>query len=447
MRRGDIEERLDAHFYNPKFQLMKRQLEKSPYKIVNSKEVVTSFTNGDHGGVSYTTSGVRYLRGQSVLEDGLSLEDEIFISEADHQKMIRAEVVEGDVLFTIAGSIGNACVVKGIDKANINQAIVKLSPKPAIDSDYLAAFLNSNYGKFQSERTANGGVQLNINFSEVRNLLIPLPPLETQRELVSQLNAARQVRQNLLNDADSLLASLDGFLLEELDLEAPENKRTLTFAVKMSQLQLEGAVNPERYAGLFLEKAIQGTSVERVAAIVESKVSPSREAPNELWDWIRIDDLPNKPLRVSEVRTLAGAEIDGSFFEVRENDILVARLGPTIQNAKFVLCPPLKRQTVASSEFLVLRCKGGWNPTVVLWMLRTSFFRRLIYSKGRGGTPSRYRVNKEDFAKLPFPNQPANQKEIADEIERRLIRVQELRSEAEATWDEAKARFEAALLG
>src|SRR5260370_13876736 len=89
----------------------------------------------------------------------------------------------------------------------------------------------------------------------------------------------------------------------------------------------------------------------KVGNLLEARCSPEKEAPLEQWDWIRIDDLPNRPWQVENVRTQLGKEINGTFFEVQENDILLARLGPAIQNAKFVICPKLTRRTVASSEF------------------------------------------------------------------------------------------------
>lgn len=92
--------------------------------------------------MKYVEHGIRYLRGQSVTEEGLDLKDELYISTEDHGRMIRAEVIPRDVLLTIAGSIGNCCVVRGIERANINQAIVKIRPSVHVDSDYLSIFLN-----------------------------------------------------------------------------------------------------------------------------------------------------------------------------------------------------------------------------------------------------------------------------------------------------------------
>jgi type I restriction enzyme M protein len=182
--------------------------------------------------------------------------------------------------------------------------------------------------------------------------------------------------------------------------------------------------------------------------LVEVRIVPSRAGAEEEWDWIRIDDLPNRPWQVESLRTVQGLEIEGALYPVAENDILLARLGPAILNAKFVLAPKPARQTLASPEFLVLRCKQGWQPEVVLWILRMKLFRDIMYLRSRGGTPSRYRLDGEDLLSIPFPPRLAlSQNDIVIEVRRRRDLARTLRAEAETGWAEAKRWFEEQLLG
>lgn len=311
---------------------------------------------------------------------------------------------------------------------------------------FIAQFLNTKAGRALILRSSRQILMSNINAQEIRALDIPLPELKVQEKLETELADAKAEWERKLTEAEKLLTSLDEWLLKLLGIiQPPTNSRT-AFAVRLSQV--DGPLNPERYLTLGLELALKGLRVSDVADIVETKISPSLVAPESHWDWIRIDDLPNRPIEVGQVRTEIGSNIEGSLFEVRENDILLARLGPTILNSKFVLCPKTKRQTVASGEFLVLRCRPGWNPLALLAVFRTSLMRKLMYSKGRGGTPSRYRVNADDFAKLPFPKiGPGVQNRIAAEVIRRRDAALRLRAEAAENWAAAKASFEEQLLG
>jgi len=318
--------------------------------------------------------------------------------------------------------------------------------REAARPQFIAQFLNTKAGRAQILRSSRQILMSNINSEEIRALEIPLPPLRVQEQLEAQLAEAKAQRERKLAEADALLTSLDGWLLEQLGIPHAPAKSSRAFAVGLSQI--DGPLNPERYLTLALQRAVKGVPVLNVAEILNSKISPAQVAPESEWDWIRIDDLSNQPIEVETVRTEVGSNIEGSLFEVRENDVLLARLGPTILNAKFVLCPKTRRQTVASGEFLVLRCKPGWNPLVVLSVFRTSLFRQLMYSKARGGTPSRYRLNAEDLANLPFPQiRPELQQAIATEVVRRRETARRLRSEAASEWAAAKTWFESELLG
>ena len=84
---------------------------------------------------------------------------------------------------------------------------------------------------------------------------------------------------------------------------------------------------------------------------------------------------------------------------------------------------------------------------LVLWILKTSFYRNLIYSKCRGGTPSRYRIIGADLWALPFPSiAEKKQDELLNVIKGKLKAIRDLREEVERDWRTAKADFEAKIL-
>ncbi len=289
--------------------------------------------------------------------------------------------------------------------------------------------------------------QPNINKEEFASLEVPLPrDTKAQEILVAAMDAARAVRRAKIAEADTILADLDASVLISIGLTSPPQPKKI-FAVRNRQITTW--LNAERYCGMQVETHLpfEG-AVKDVGNILEARCSPEKEDAEVEWDWIRIDDLSNQPWQVDMLRTEPGANIKGTFFEVQENDILVARLGPTILNAKFVLCPPVKRRTVASSEFLVIRCHEGWNPTAVLWVLRTALYRDIMYKRSRGATPSRFRLDRRDLATIPFPKMSgAVQERIATEVRHCRETARRLRAEAEAGWQQAKRWFEEQLLG
>lgn len=225
---------------------------------------------------------------------------------------------------------------------------------------------------------------------------------------------------------------IDRFVLEKLGHKSITKIVSTESVITVSKLQ--DAINPERYKNLPLEDVFQGQKISDLGEVLEDKIVPSKADPNSQFGLIRIDDLPANPMEIEIIRDCLGKEVEGSYFEVREGDILFARLGPTIQNRKIVSVPSSNKRLIASPEFLVLRLKDGIDADAVFAILRTNLYKDLVYSKARGSTPSRYRVSRSDFLKLPFPKIDKISKHLASEMKNRRERVIALIKEAKDLW-------------
>ncbi|MCM1543227.1 MAG: hypothetical protein NC121_18495 [Blautia sp.] len=204
--------------------------------------------------------------------------------------------------------------------------------------------------------------------------------------------------QDMLKRADEMIESFENDIAVHYDIEQSPNAK-LCYAIRLGDL--DGVIDAKRYMNFRGRNT--GIQICDICDAVSEKINAAHYG-SEIIDWIRIDDLPNQPLDIERMRTQSADEVEGSFFVVQENDILVARLGPTILNQKIVMVRKIRRVTIASSEFIVLRCKNGYRPEAVMAILKTLYYRDLMYSHARGSTPSRYRLNRDDLLKLPFPD-------------------------------------------
>ena len=317
----------------------------------------------------------------------------------------RQVVRTGDILVSMTrphrGAVARVLPEDDGAIASTGFAIVRDVDSEQIDREYLRICLSVSFGCDQMLMRSSGGSYPAIIKDELSQVLIPHVSLKRQRQLVAAMEVAQYKRKAKLAEAEALTIELDSIVLDTLRISIPPQPRG-TFAIR--NRDLSGAMNAARYQGLQIERHIpfHGT-VGNVASLVESKVSPSKDAPEQSFDWIRIDDLPNLPWEVATIRTEVGKNIPGSFFEVEENDILIARLGPTILNAKFVICPKLARRTVASTEFLVLRCNNEHKAEAIISVMRSTLYRNIMYLRTRGATPSRFRLSGDDLMSIPFP--------------------------------------------
>lgn len=178
------------------------------------------------------------------------------------------------------------------------------------------------------------------------------------------------------------------------------------YTLKLSEINKEGPLNATRYIWKPTFKNKTG-KITDIADIISDKVTPSSE-DNEFSNFalIRMDELQNNPVRIENIIYCLGSEIEGSLKIVQAGDILLARLGPSMLNRKIVVVPQITQTVdfiVASPEFIVIRPKDLKDSFYITGVLRTDLMLRYMYSKTRGGTPSRYRLNEDDFKELNFP--------------------------------------------
>lgn len=370
--------------------------------------------------------------------------------ELGESELDRYRLLKGDLLFNRTNSKELVGKCEAFEEDG-DWVFASYLIRVRVDTDrvlpqFVSAFLNCPAGRIQIDQVSRQIAGMtNVNAEELRLMEVPLPPIGVQHRLVAELDAASAERDRALAEAERLLESIDELVLSETGIPTDLAMRKV-FSVKRNQLR--GPLTPEPHAVIPLEKSVaSGCHVADAGQLIRERVTPSKEAPEDLFAWIRIDDLENRPLAVTHIRTEQGKDIGGSLIPVNENDVLVARLGPTLLNAKIVLCPPSQRRMVASPEFLILRANDNWNPTFLRWLLRTSYYRTIMYARSRGGTPSRYRLDALDFLTIPLPRISSfKQIEIAEHCDERVQNAQALRTHAEAIWRKARERFEQQLL-
>jgi type I restriction enzyme S subunit len=133
----------------------------------------------------YRESGVPMLRSANVREGGVVIADLKFMSETDHARMGKSAVAPGDVVSVRTGYPGTTAVIpEDLARANCIDIIIS-RPGPRLLPGYLATWVNSELGKGQVLRGQGGLAQQHFNVGEMKQLLIALPSLVEQQQIVS----------------------------------------------------------------------------------------------------------------------------------------------------------------------------------------------------------------------------------------------------------------------
>jgi type I restriction enzyme S subunit len=134
-------------------------------------------------------------------------------------KYDRASLAEGDLVYSIVGTIGKWFIVPNeLEGANITQSSVRLRPMPPLTAGYLLRALQSPVVFAQVRRLAFGNAVQRLNVSHVRELAIPLAPEREQSWIVDAVSAAdRRARRVQASAADMTLrlGALDRSILAQ----------------------------------------------------------------------------------------------------------------------------------------------------------------------------------------------------------------------------------------
>jgi len=114
----------------------------------------------------------------------------------------------GDILFARTGSVGKAFLVSSVPEPSIfaSYLIRVRVDRAKLDPQFAFLFMQSSAYWSQITSQTHGAVQPNVNATQLRSLLLPLPPLDEQREIARMLQAvdakiaAEQARRAALEE-------------------------------------------------------------------------------------------------------------------------------------------------------------------------------------------------------------------------------------------------------
>lgn len=202
--------RIDAEYFQAKYKKLVEKMKKHNCK--RFEELIKSYSTGyPFQSSNYLENGIPLIRINNIKKSGIDLSDTAYLSENDHKLSKKDIATAGDIVLSMSGSIGlTAKIPVGIPKCSINQRILKFTPKN-IETDFLVLVLNSIVGKLQLDRIGTGGLQTNISYKDIKNILIPILPDHTQQkiaELVQKSHSARQKSKELLDEAKNKVEKL-----------------------------------------------------------------------------------------------------------------------------------------------------------------------------------------------------------------------------------------------
>jgi restriction endonuclease S subunit len=188
--------RLDANYWGTEHITLVDYLKSRSH---SSLADLADFANGaTPRGADYLEKGIPFLRIQNIGKNQLKLDDVVYIDEETHSELLRrSQLQPGDVLITITGRIGTSAVVpRDMPIGNINQHIVRMRLcDKQTNPYYLAAFLNSQAGRLQTEREAYGTTREALPYYCLERIIVPEAPTDLQKRVEAKIQEAEESLQ------------------------------------------------------------------------------------------------------------------------------------------------------------------------------------------------------------------------------------------------------------
>ena len=457
VRRGKIRERADVNYWRSSNGY--EELYSQPkFPLVALRELVTLVQYGTSERAEVEPIGTPILRMNNLQASGWDLSDLKYVRlepEVKDQLLLK----QGDLLFNRTNSkelVGKCDVFREEGEWVFASYLirVRLDENKALPF-FISEFLNTRAGRIQIDRVSRQIIGMsNVNAEELRDLLIPLPPLAIQRTLVDEMEAARESRQRRLAQADELLQSLDSWLLIQLGLEPPPVDNRKVFAVRLGNIK--GRVDPYFYQPKF-EKVIRELAscrfpLQTIGTICEPPVggaTPTR-GDAELYaedgiKFLRILNVKPNEIDLTDVKYIRDAVHDGELgrSQLAASDVLMTitgRVGTAAVVPQDIL-PANINQHIVRLRVISNDCL----PDYLAAYLNTSVGLAISNRSVTGGT--RIALDYQAIRSLPIPVPPIRIQELViEELDNRRASARRLRTEAEAEWQAAKVHFEEQLL-
>ncbi len=142
----------------------------------------------------YVDTGVPVIRGVNLPDDERFSEDEfVFVSEAKADELRQNCARRGDVVFTQRGTLGQVGLIpesSAFDRYVISQSQMKLTVNKAkVDAEFVYYFFRHPHTvQLIKNRAISSGVP-HINLGILKEIEMPLPRLDVQREIVQILRS------------------------------------------------------------------------------------------------------------------------------------------------------------------------------------------------------------------------------------------------------------------
>jgi hypothetical protein len=387
--------------------------------------------------IEFLEEGVPYINVGDIKENNILVENAKRIDEKLSATVLKKSLaLEGQVLLTIAGTIGNASVAYGLpENTNSNQAIANITLNDDVSPFYVSTYLNCRYGKSQTGRLTISSVQPNLLLTQVKLIKVALPSKSFQ----DAIEKAYKDYQYLVIKSAQIYKEAEQMLLKEINLEGYKGTNEAISVRNFSEALADNRFDAEYWQPKYDEitKRVSKVSQEKLGDIVSAKkgVEVGSEAyADEGRDFIRVSDFTI--YGIEDVEKKISEELYEGLkenYKPKKGEVLFTKDG-TI-GISFALNEDV--DAIVSGAFLRLKPKVKINNNYLALVLNSFYCKAQIERMSGGAIIAHLKPESAMQVKIPMLSEK-KQEELADKV----LEALKLRKEAKVLLEKAKRAVE-----
>ncbi len=365
-----------------------------------------------------------------IVKGGTILPATEYIAEEDYDSwMVRGLPKAGDVVVTTEAPLGEVAQLANENVALAQRIVTLRGAEGLLQNDYLRYVMQGAYIQGQLESRATGSTVKGIKQSELRKIILPIPPEHEQIKIAGHLRALddkiqlnHQINQTLEQMAQAIFKSwfvdFDPVKAKIAALEAGGSEEDALLAAmqaisgkseaELTRLQAE---RPEQYAELrataeLFPSAMQDSELGEIpegwtiapflsiARLDTTSVKPAQD-PEKAWEHYSIPAFDEGATPAFET----GADIKSNKYKVYPTAVLSSKLNPhfprtwipDVQNPDAAIC---------STEFMQFVPLEPQHRAFIAGMITSEPFQSGIMIRVTGSTGSRQRAQPKQVAAM-----------------------------------------------
>lgn len=449
VKRSEIEGRLD-----PKMALYNQESHSTQYHKIQLKKLLLKapqYGAGESGVTRKSYQEPRYIRITDIDSNGIVNSKELGATANNiEDKYI---LNDGDILFARSGAtVGKTYLHKTkpymcFYAGYLIRFVVNTS---LILPEYLFAYTQLPIYKKWIAAIQRLSAQPNINAEEYQSLEIPLPNLDIQHYICNIIKNGYLTKQKKEAEAQKLLDSIDGYILNELGITMPKSDLNLKERIFFCNFKQAtgGRLDPKFNNQWQKLKSLQCNypKVTLADVVFNSGQYGANETAIDYKEgdtrYIRITDIDDLGC-LKENNKVTCKNIEQNYM-LHKNDLLFARSGSV---GKCYIHKRISEPAIFAGYLIRFIINAAIiNPNYLFYYCNCSLYKYWVDTIQRPAVQAN--INSEEFRQIIIPLPPmAKQQEIADHITALRHQAAQLQQEGKEALEKAKQEVEQMILG